>query len=338
MIRKYVLPVLALFGVLFGVFMVRVGARKQPVAPAVVRPSYAEYRSEVAGAGIFESSTENIAVATPVPGVVTGLSVKVGDEVKAGQPLFKLDDRNLQASLLVQTAAIDSARAKLKVQQASLADLQNQLKFWQSVADTRAVSREELDRKKFGEQVGEAQLESSKAEVAAAEAQHRAVQIDIDRLTVTAPVDGRVLQVNLRLGEYAQAGPVASPLMLLGNVDRLHVRVDVDENDAWKVRTDAPAVAKVRGKPDAKVPLRLVRIEPYVIPKRSLTGDSTERVDTRVLQVIYRIDGTPPVPVYVGQQMDVSISTEAVAPATAPSGGAVAEVGAGAHAGEGVRP
>jgi len=51
-----------------------------------------------------------------------------------------------------------------------------------------------------------------------------------------------------------------------------------------------------------------VRFEPYVIPKKSLTGDSTERVDTRVLQVIYSIrDGGPSV--YVGQQMDVYIET-----------------------------
>lgn len=320
MIRKYVLPVLALLGVIFGIFMVKQGAKKPPVAPAVVQPSYAEYHSEVAGAGLVEASTQNIAVATPVAGVVTGLFVKVGDAVKAGQPLFKLDDRNLQASVLVQKAAIASAQAKVKVEQALLADLNNQLQIYQSVADTRAVSREELDRKRFAVLTGDAQLESARAEIAAADAQLKAVQIDIQRLTVAAPVDGRVLQINLRLGEFAQAGPATTPLMLLGNTDQMNVRVDVDENDAWKVRADAPAIAKVRGKPDARVPLAFVRIEPYVIPKKSLTGDSTERVDTRVLQVIYRIDGMPPVPVYVGQQMDVSISTTGVLSTTRPAG------------------
>jgi hypothetical protein len=56
--------------------------------------------------------------------------------------------------------------------------------------------------------------------------------------------------------------------------------------------------------------LEFVRFEPYVIPKKSLTGDSTERVDTRVLQLIYRIrDGAPSF--YVGQQMDVYIDGSA---------------------------
>jgi hypothetical protein len=43
-----------------------------------------------------------------------------------------------------------------------------------------------------------------------------------------------------------------------------------------------------------------------VVPKRSLTGDSTERVDTRVLQVIYAISDDK-LPLFVGQQMDVFI-------------------------------
>jgi HlyD family secretion protein len=95
--------------------------------------------------------------------------------------------------------------------------------------------------------------------------------------------------------------------MMLGNESTLHVRVDVDENDAWRFEAGAQAVAFVRGNPALQTKLRFERTEPYVIPKVSLTGQSSERVDTRVLQVIYSLeDGR--LPVYVGQQMDVFIS------------------------------
>jgi len=57
------------------------------------------------------------------------------------------------------------------------------------------------------------------------------------------------------------------------------------------------------------VELEFVRIDPYILPKRSLTGDNSERVDVRVLQVIYRFK-PPAFPVYVGQQMDVFIEAE----------------------------
>jgi HlyD family secretion protein len=94
------------------------------------------------------------------------------------------------------------------------------------------------------------------------------------------------------------------------------VRVDIDETDAWRFRPGAPAVAFVRGNAELKSPLRFVRVEPYVVPKTSLTGDTAERVDTRVLQVIYSFNPAA-FPVYVGQLMDVFIQVSAVAPASA---------------------
>jgi HlyD family secretion protein len=59
--------------------------------------------------------------------------------------------------------------------------------------------------------------------------------------------------------------------------------------------------------------LSFARIEPYIVPKKSLTGDNTERVDTRVLQIIYRFE-PPPFPVYTGQQMDVFIERDRTDP------------------------
>jgi hypothetical protein len=90
----------------------------------------------------------------------------------------------------------------------------------------------------------------------------------------------------------------------------LHVRVSFDESDIARLKVGAPAVAKTRGVPQKELPLKFVRIEPYVVPKTSLTGDNTERVDTRVMQVIYAID-TPNPPVQLGQQLDVFVNLDA---------------------------
>ena len=106
-----------------------------------------------------------------------------------------------------------------------------------------------------------------------------------------------------------------TPLILLGNVDNLHVRVDVEEHEASRVQPGAKAIAAVRGNADLKTPLAFVRFEPFVVPKKSLTGDSTERVDTRVLQVFYSLDRGQ-VPVYVGQQIDAFIEAPPIGPMT----------------------
>ena len=130
-----------------------------------------------------------------------------------------------------------------------------------------------------------------------------------------------MLQSDVRPGQYAPSGPLAKPLMLLGNVEPLHVRVDVDEQDAGRVRADAPATASPRGDATRRLRLAFVRFEPYVLPKASLTGDSTERIDTRVLQAIYQVeapDGGTSVSLFVGQQLDVFIEppSNASTPAT----------------------
>jgi hypothetical protein len=94
----------------------------------------------------------------------------------------------------------------------------------------------------------------------------------------------------------------------------LHVRADIDEYDIPRFVPEAQARATLKGQPDISFPLRFVRVEPYVVPKKSLTGDNTERVDVRVLQVIYAID-TQGKRLFVGQQLDVFV--EASPPSTA---------------------
>jgi len=302
MIRKYVLPVLAVVGLAFAIATVVRGNEPKPVAEPVAQPARAPFDSFIAGSGIIEASTENIAVGTPVSGIVTAIYVKWGDQVRAGDPLFQIEQRDLQANLLV-------AKANVKQAEANLAQAEDKLRIAESVPDKRAVSVDELTNRRGVGAVNAAALEAAKAQV-------EQIQIEMERRTIRALVPGQILQIKIRLGEYAQAGVLATPLMLLGNDTRLHVRVDIDENDAWRFRPGTPALAYLRGNPDLKTPLNFERFEPYVIAKESLTGDSTERVDTRVLQVIYSFDEQK-LPVYVGQQMDVYIQAPPAEPVQA---------------------
>lgn len=135
----------------------------------------------------------------------------------------------------------------------------------------------------------------------------------LDLLQVRAPVDGTLLQVNVRPGEYVATAP-GQALVMMGSLKPLHVRVNIDEEDIPRLRLGAPARAKLRG--DARqeeVPMTFVRLEPYVMPKTSLTGTNIERVDTRVVQLIYAIDPENKLvrekKVLVGQLLDVFIDT-----------------------------
>jgi multidrug efflux pump subunit AcrA (membrane-fusion protein) len=310
--NRFILPIIGVLAAVWAAFSV---ARTHPRRTSTDPPSpppVSGFANTVAAVGLIEASTENISIGTPLSGVVASVFVAAGDVVKAGDPLFRLDVRHVHAELEVRREALAVARARVEVAEARLADLTRQAEYAERIRDRRAISAEEVTRRRSAVETAAAELLEARQEVAAAEARIGAVETEIDRSTIRAPVEAEVLQVKLRVGEFAPAALTATPLMLLGRSKPLHVRVDVDEHEGWRVRRGAKATGHVRGNADLKTPLQFVRFEPFVVPKKSLTGDSTERVDTRVLQVIYRVERDD-LPLFVGQQMDVFIDADPAA-------------------------
>lgn len=306
--KSYWFPLFAIGFLVFGMASIARTRAVRETAPPPLPPPAAPYEATVGGLGIVESNTENIAIGAPVSGLVTEVLVTVGSRVEAGAPLFRIDDRIETARLAVERAAVVAAEANVAALHAALGDLQNRWRMVERIDDRRAVSAEERDRRRFAFDAGRARLAQAEADLETARASVAATEVDIRRRIVRAPVAGTLLQVKVRSGEFAQAALLAQPLMLFGATDPLHVRVDVDEQNAWRVPPGAPAVARLRGNSALEVPLEFVRFEPYVVPKRSLTGDPSERVDTRVLQVVYRATAGSPA-MFVGQQVDVFIDT-----------------------------
>ncbi len=230
----------------------------------------------------------------------------------------------------ISLAQVQEARAN--------ADLaRDQWQRIQKISQSLAVTQDELNQRKFTADkaqaayeaaladhnklmagawkkdiaVAEAELSAAKSQLAAAEAKLVPLQVDLDRLCVRAPVDGSILRLNLRKGNFVATAGTSSASdgpLVLGDVDHFNVRVDVDENDVSRFAPDTPAQAHIRGLQGPLIPLTFVRVEPFVMPKSQLTGASNERIDTRVLQVIYRFDHGE-LPVFVGQQVDVFIQS-----------------------------
>jgi HlyD family secretion protein len=335
---------------------------ERKVAPPIP-PATSPFADALAASGVVEATTENIAVGSPTAGVVVKVLVKVGDEVSPGTPLFRLDDREIRGLLAVRQAAVERARSELlrleslprqeeiPVLEARVAEaranLDRERDAFQRARETfarKVTTEQDLIERQEALEAAEASLaramadldllragawsydrDVTRAELAEVEAEVSRIEIEIDRLTVRSLVDGRVLRVDVRPGEFVGTPP-SEPLVILGDVERMHVRVDIDEYDIARFDETAEAYAMPRGNLQQRYPLEFVRIEPYVVPKKSLTGDNTERVDVRVLQVIYRFDPTGRPRLFVGQQVEVYI--DAV-------DGAAAEADGGSQSGEG---
>lgn len=344
---KLMLPLLSAALLTFAVLHVVRANQQLPKGTPPIDPSRTPFRNTIAGGGIVEARSENIAIGPHLPGVVAEVFVKVDQPVagptatRAGTPLFRLDDRHLQAELRVRKANRESARAslqklekmprleevppieaRLRESRALLDDARDQYQRAQQLLRTRAVGEEEVIKRRNGVAVAEAQVakveaelallnrgawefdkEVARAAVGQAEALVKQTETEIARLTVHASIDGRVLQCNIRPGEYVGVPP-GQNLVMIGDTEVLHVRVDIDENDLTRFRPGMRGRATPRGGPGIEFPLRFVRVEPMVVPKKALTGAGTERVDTRVLQVIYAVEASA-AKLYVGQQLDV---------------------------------
>lgn len=296
---------LALAGLVGVVLLVKQLRAHPPAPPPLVEPARSPYPNSVAATGIIEARRENVKVAPSKAGLVIRVFVQVGSRVKTGDPLFQLDDREARARVQTAQSQLESLRAALRLEEAQLADMADQFARVARLEQEKVASTDEMKRKEFLLNTWQKRLEKAKADVQAAEQVVRAARVDEEILTVRALRDGTILQLNIREGEQANLSP-AEPLMVLGEVESLQIRADVDEQNAPLVSPNQAAVAYLKGSTTHPLPLRFVRIEPLVVPKRSLTGDSSERVDTRVLQVIFEMD-RPAIPLYVGQQVDVFI-------------------------------
>ncbi len=238
----------------------------------------------------------------------------------------------MQAQIRVQKARVEAALSLVAQAKSAESNANRELQRVQSIGSNNVFSQEELDLRRMNMDIaysktaevearyrealaslelldgpqGAPSLDVQVAAVQQAEANLAKEQANLSLHTITAPCDATVLQVKVRAGEFAPAAVLTTPLMTLGVVSPLHIRVDIDESEIPKFDSSAKAFASVRGRPEVQVPIQWVRTEPYVIPKRTLTGNVSERVDTRVLQLIYSVSPDK-IEATVGQQVDVYI-------------------------------
>jgi len=253
-----------------------------------------------------------------------------------------------EAAIASARAAQASAEARVLEADADLADRRNKLQLGERLLRTAVVSSEEVDNRRFVMQQAEARVATARAAVAEAAAGVVQAQAELARLVnpvgggpgadiiaaekrialaqrecdkasteleqfaVNSPVDGRIIQINVRPGEFAPASVPAEGLVVIARKGPTHLRVEIDEVDMPRFRPELPAWASPRGSVGIRYPLSFAYVEPLVVPKRGLSGRTTDIVDTRVLQVVYTLANDEPT-IGIGQQYDVFITPVTVA-------------------------
>lgn len=284
---------LSFAGFLGGVFAAHYFAKKTPALPPAFKPAENPYPNGIYSEGIIESvqaSGSNINIFPEVGGVIVKIFVEEGQSVEKGTPLVLLDDS-------VPRAQADSAAASLKTAEDTLAKDEAA-----AALDPRSVSRDALD--------------TARSAAAVARANYQAAAALLSKYTLRSTADGVVLAISASVKSYVSPQGVYDtytqgydPVLTVGTPQAdLHVRCFIDEILVTRLPSPQSIKAQmaVRGS-DIRIPLQFIRVQPYVSPKIELSDQRQERVDVRVLPVLFRFAKPSNVNIFPGELVDVYI-------------------------------
>jgi len=307
LVRNKIIFLLAIVGLFAGLVSAYIyGIEKKPQPPAF-NPASNPYAKGIYSNGIIESyqaNGVNINMYPEVPGTILKILVHEGDIVKKGAPLVLIDDS-------VQRATVEQQKAQIGLASASLKSAQDQLdKVRRSVElNPRSVSQSDLDNAANAVSVAKANLDVVRK-------QYDLAETLLSKYTMRAPAAGTILLINVAVGSYISAqgsydtySQGLSPILVMGSKETMFgVRCYIDEILISRLPPAPQMSARmtIRGT-NINIPLEYVRVQPYVSPKIELSNQRTERVDVRVLPVIFRFERPKDLDVYQGQLVDVYI-------------------------------
>ena len=251
------------------------------------------YKNFISATGVVEPKSKNIFVGSFVSGIVKKVYVQSGDSIKKGELLFEIDDAQKRVQIPVLKAQITQAKTRLKSAKHQLELLENMKKLSSSMVTNEKYTKvlDNYNEAKAFYQLSKAKLKALKSELVF--------------YKVYAPIDGKILQSNITPSSFFNANTKA---LIIGS-NELVVKVNINEFDSIRLDKTAKAIASIRGDSNKKLELEYKYTIPFIVPKRNLTGLSTEQTDTRVLQVVYGLKNKADFPLYVGEMLDVFIKT-----------------------------
>jgi HlyD family secretion protein len=178
------------------------------------------------------------------------------------------------------------------------------------------VSKDVLDDAKNAVLIAQTNLNVARKQYIAATKAYQAANELLSKFTLKSPQDGVVLAIKAAVGSYISTQGAYgtytggfNPVLVMGSTQStLEVRCYIDEILIQRL----PVASKMRAKmfirgTKISIPLQFVRVQPYVSPKIELSDQRTERVDVRVLPVIFKFKNPKNSSLYPGQLVDIYV-------------------------------
>jgi HlyD family secretion protein len=247
---RWIATVLILGLVGFAAFQ---GLKPRPPPPAEVQVSAAKKQAitrTVTAAGHVQAH-ETVKVSSNISGDLLSLPVKEGQQVKKGQMLGQIDRRLQEAQVAQFRAGVANARASIDQISASISQDRNELRRTDSLVRQNLASESELDKAQTLLKVDEGRLAAQKELVAQNQGQLETALYNLSRATLTAPIDGTILEIQHKVGERIRGSDLSEDVvMLMGGLSEMEVKAEVGEHEVVGIHEGDEASIEIDAIPD----------------------------------------------------------------------------------------
>lgn len=341
--RRKIVPILVLAGVAALAAQLAATGWLTPSTPPLAA-AQARVAEAISGPGRVEPVSEEIAVSAQIGGRLASILVEEGQRVSRGAPVATIDGAEIRARVAAAEAELaqeearllrilngaraqerEQARATVREAEAVAENTRSEAHRRKGLFERGVVAREEAERADREWRVALARLEAARqlsdlvdddareedrseaeASVALARARLAEARAMLEKTIVRSPIDGVVLKKHLRAGESISS-EMPTPIVTVADTTVLRVRVDVDETDVAFVAPGQAAYVTAAAYGDRRFSGRVVRVGHSVGRKTVRTDEPTERVDTKVLEVLVELDPGQTLP--VGLRVDAFLAT-----------------------------
>lgn len=204
-----------------------------------------------------------VAAAPKVNGRLASVAVRMGDPVRQGQPLAKVEDSEIREQVRQAEASLAVAEATVRQREADLRFAQTSLDRSQNLFDRQLISRQEIDDAETRHQAATAQIDLARAQLAQSQARTDELRINMENTIITSPVTGFVGSRTLDPGAW-----VTPNTAFLSVVDISVVRMvaNIVERDLRRIAAGQEADVEVDAYPGEHFAGRVARIAPVLDP------------------------------------------------------------------------
>lgn len=200
-------------------------------------------------------------VSSELSGIIETVEVDYNDSVRVGQVLARLDTDRLEAQVLESRALLQSAQAKMREAEATLAEKRLSLDRTRELVGNGLSAQSELDGAEAAFRRAEADLASATAQVSQAEATLNARRTDLEKTVIRSPISGVVLDRNVEPGQTVAASLQAPVLFTLAeDLKQMELHVAIDEADVGSVAEGQEATFSVDAHPDRAFPATITQL------------------------------------------------------------------------------